>query len=42
MVEVRKLGLDGVFEIRVAKFADARGFFSETWNAGKLAPAGSS
>ncbi|WP_378941536.1 dTDP-4-dehydrorhamnose 3,5-epimerase [Mesorhizobium sp. ANAO-SY3R2] len=40
MVEVRKLGLDGVFEIRVAKFEDPRGFLSETWNAGKLADVG--
>lgn len=40
MVKVRKLGLDGVLEIRPAKFEDERGFFSETWNAGKLASAG--
>ncbi|BBD40175.1 dTDP-4-dehydrorhamnose 3,5-epimerase [Aminobacter sp. NyZ550] len=40
MVEVSKLGLDGVCEIRVPRFDDARGFFSETWNAGKLAQAG--
>lgn len=40
MVEVRKLGLDGVCEIRPAKIEDARGFFSETWNAEKLAHAG--
>ena len=40
MVEIIKLGLDGVFEIRPPKFADERGFFSETWNAAKLAQAG--
>ncbi|WP_406872910.1 dTDP-4-dehydrorhamnose 3,5-epimerase [Aminobacter sp. P9b] len=40
MVEVRELGLDGVCEIRPAKIEDARGFFSETWNAAKLAHAG--
>ncbi|WP_269931501.1 dTDP-4-dehydrorhamnose 3,5-epimerase [Aminobacter sp. HY435] len=36
MVEVRNLGLDGVFEIRPPKFEDERGFFSETWNAEQL------
>lgn len=40
MVEVRNLGLDGVFEIRPRKFADERGFFSETWNAVELARSG--
>ncbi|PSJ56104.1 dTDP-4-dehydrorhamnose 3,5-epimerase [Pseudaminobacter soli (ex Li et al. 2025)] len=40
MVDVLSLGLDGVFEIRPPKFVDARGFFSETWNAAKLAKAG--
>ncbi|MDH4984426.1 dTDP-4-dehydrorhamnose 3,5-epimerase [Aminobacter anthyllidis] len=40
MVEVSNLGLDGVLEIRVPRFEDARGFFSETWNADKLAQAG--
>lgn len=40
MVEVRALGLEGVYEIRPPKFEDDRGFFSETWNAGKLAQAG--
>jgi dTDP-4-dehydrorhamnose 3,5-epimerase len=37
MVEVRPLGLDGVVEIRPAKFADERGFFSETYNARSFA-----
>ncbi len=40
MVDVLSLGLEGVFEIRPPKFDDARGFFSETWNAAKLAKAG--
>ena len=40
MVDVISLGLEGVFEIRPPKFDDARGFFSETWNAAKLAKAG--
>lgn len=40
MVEVRKLGLEGVFEIRTRKFEDERGFFSETWSAVDLAHAG--
>ncbi|MEO5323818.1 dTDP-4-dehydrorhamnose 3,5-epimerase [Mesorhizobium sp. CC13] len=40
MVEVRSLGLDGVLEIVPPKFQDERGFFSETWNAEKLAKAG--
>ncbi|ODT08730.1 MAG: dTDP-4-dehydrorhamnose 3,5-epimerase [Mesorhizobium sp. SCN 65-20] len=40
MAEVRNLGLDGVYEITPAKFEDERGFFSETWNAEKLARAG--
>ena len=40
MVEVRPLGLDGVFEILPRKFGDDRGFFSETWNEAALAEAG--
>lgn len=40
MVEMRALGIEGVYEIRPPKFEDDRGFFSETWNAGKLAQAG--
>lgn len=40
MVEISNLGLDGVVEIRVPRYEDARGFFSETWNADKLAQAG--
>ena len=33
MVELRRLGLDGLVEIRPARSGDARGFFSETWKA---------
>ena len=40
MLDVRPLGLDGVVEIRPPKFGDPRGFFSEVWNAEKMAAAG--
>ena len=40
MVEIRPLGLDGVFEIRPRRFGDDRGFFSEVWSRGALAEAG--
>lgn len=33
MIEIRRLSLDGLLEIRPERFADERGFFSETWNA---------
>ena len=33
MVEFRRLGLDGLVEVRPARRGDARGFFSETWKA---------
>ncbi|OAB86009.1 dTDP-4-dehydrorhamnose 3,5-epimerase [Brucella intermedia] len=39
-MEVRSLGLDGVFEIIPRKFGDDRGFFSETYNAAALEKAG--
>lgn len=32
-MEIRPLGLDGVYELRPRKIDDARGFFSETYNA---------
>ena len=32
MVEIRRLALDGLLEIRPKRFGDDRGFFSETWN----------
>lgn len=40
MVEVRSLALSEVLEITPPKFGDDRGFFSETYNAEKLAEAG--
>ncbi|MGX5710953.1 dTDP-4-dehydrorhamnose 3,5-epimerase [Brucella lupini] len=39
-MDVRSLGIDGVFEISPRKFGDDRGFFSETYNAKSLAEAG--
>jgi dTDP-4-dehydrorhamnose 3,5-epimerase len=33
MLDIRRLALDGLLEIRPKRFADTRGFFSETWNA---------
>lgn len=39
-MEVRSLGLDGVFEISPRKFGDERGFFSETYNAKAFGEAG--
>ncbi len=38
-MEVRPLGLDGVFEIIPRKFGDDRGFFSETYKVKALAEA---
>jgi len=40
VVEVRALDLDGVVEIRPARHADDRGFFSETWNKARWREAG--
>ncbi|KAB2746718.1 dTDP-4-dehydrorhamnose 3,5-epimerase [Brucella anthropi] len=40
MMQIRPLGLDGVFEISPRKFGDDRGFFSETYNAKSFAEAG--
>ena len=40
MVEVRRLGLDGVLEIISARFGDDRGFFSEVWNDAEWRDAG--
>ena len=40
MVEVRPLDIAGVREIRIRRFADERGFFSEVWNAESWAEAG--
>ena len=40
MVEIRRLALDGLLELRPQRFADDRGFFSETWNAAAWREAG--
>ena len=40
MVEFRRLALDGLVEIRPRRFADERGFFSETWNDAEWRDAG--
>ena len=40
MLEVRPLILDGLLELRPRRFADDRGFFSETWNKARFAEAG--
>jgi dTDP-4-dehydrorhamnose 3,5-epimerase len=40
VVEVRPLAIPDVLEIVPAKFGDDRGFFSETYNAQKMAEAG--
>ncbi|MBO1041460.1 dTDP-4-dehydrorhamnose 3,5-epimerase [Brucella pituitosa] len=39
-MDVRSLGIDGVFEISPRKYGDDRGFFSETYNEKALAEAG--
>lgn len=40
MAEIRQLGLEGVLEITPKRFGDARGFFSETYNAERFAEFG--
>jgi len=40
MLDVRRLALDAVLEIRPPRFGDDRGFFSEVWNAESMAEAG--
>ncbi|MBX3581230.1 MAG: dTDP-4-dehydrorhamnose 3,5-epimerase [Rhizobiaceae bacterium] len=40
MLEVRQLALEGVYEITPDRFGDHRGFFSETYNASRLAEHG--
>ena len=40
MGEIRSLGLDDLFEVRVPKSEDARGLFSERWSTEKLVQAG--
>lgn len=39
-MEVRELGLAGVYEIVPERFGDHRGFFSETWSEAAFAKAG--
>jgi dTDP-4-dehydrorhamnose 3,5-epimerase len=39
-LEVRPLGLPGVFEVRPVRHQDERGFFSEVWRQDLLAEAG--
>jgi dTDP-4-dehydrorhamnose 3,5-epimerase len=40
MLEIRRLALDGVLEIRPARLEDERGFFSEVWNLATWSAAG--
>ena len=40
MIDVRRLELDGVLEIRPLRHSDERGFFSEVWNEEAFAKAG--
>jgi dTDP-4-dehydrorhamnose 3,5-epimerase len=39
-VKITRLGLDGLLLVEPARFGDERGFFSETFNAARLAEAG--
>ena len=40
MLEIRPMGLDGLFEIRPNRIGDERGFFSEVWSREAMAAAG--
>jgi dTDP-4-dehydrorhamnose 3,5-epimerase len=40
MLEVRRLAIPEVLEIKPRKFGDARGFFSETWSVAAMKSAG--
>ena len=40
MLELRPLRLDGLFEVRPARFGDDRGFFSEVWSRERMEDAG--
>jgi dTDP-4-dehydrorhamnose 3,5-epimerase len=40
MLEVRRLAIPDVLEIKPRKFGDARGFFSETWSVAGMKSAG--
>ncbi|MCB1347450.1 MAG: dTDP-4-dehydrorhamnose 3,5-epimerase family protein, partial [Maritimibacter sp.] len=39
-MKVERLALDGVVVVTPARYGDARGYFSETWNRQRLAEAG--
>lgn len=39
-IEVRRLELDGLVELRPQRFGDERGFFSEVWSRSSLSDAG--
>lgn len=39
-MQIRELGLDGVLEITPARFGDARGYFTESYNRDRFAAAG--
>ena len=40
MLEIRSLGLDGVYEVTPRRHGDQRGFFSETWRHSSLSELG--
>ena len=40
MLEIRRLAIDGILEVRPRRFGDARGFFAETYNRAGFAEAG--
>jgi dTDP-4-dehydrorhamnose 3,5-epimerase len=40
MLDIRRLGLEGVLEIRPPRFGDSRGFFSEVWGVKAMMEAG--
>jgi dTDP-4-dehydrorhamnose 3,5-epimerase len=40
MLEIRRLAIPEVLEIKPRKFGDARGFFSETWSTAAMQAAG--
>lgn len=40
VINIRRLGLEGLIEVLPDKFGDERGFFSETWNSRSMAALG--
>lgn len=40
MLEIRRLELDGLLEVRPKRFSDERGFLSEVWREDRMAEAG--